>query len=544
MSAPFTITDFIAQQLKAAAPTADWNAAGVDRAQELASFFVRAGIYDLSKISIVPKHVTVNQISYSDTVGGDVGQQVTVYTWDFKGLSDPTSKYVSLTPNAYGDQADVVFLQMVYNGKTYGFLGDTNGPASTIESTFLQKTRIAFSAAGHGHVDYYATADASGHLIFVPIWGSSSDLSFFHDALKGAATWAAIVFPVVGIAAGATLGSYILGPTLSAQYPALATAVGNTAIGTAMNGGNVAAAVKSAALGAAGGAAGVAVGGAAVNSTGSTLLGKVAASATAAFVQGGDVKTAVTSALLANGYQSMDAAFNVDTSALDALGTGAGTDAFGNPLTVPSDYGLTSQVSLTAPYADTSLSPIFDPALSYQLTSGLVPSSSANLVAPPADTSSPLVTPNQSAGSFDLSTVIKNVSQAGMAALQLVAAYNKVSGTTGVNTTARYVSPNGTTITATDSGLIQTQNPNGSVTSTIPPKGQPQVTIGGNIVVNNGDGTYTLIDPNGNRTINQYASTPAGSAALASQGGTFAAMLKNPAIIAAGIGAIVAFTRR
>lgn len=541
MPAAFTITDFIAQQLKAAAPTADWSAAGVDRAQELAGFFVRAGITDLSQLSIAPVSVPVSYQLDGSYIFGDSFGNVPIGV----NRSALRPEYaVSIIPNADGYTGNAVFLQFKYKGKTLGFLGDTNGPAPAAQAIYLHGLSIAFSAAGHGHVDYYVTADSTGHMAFAPIWGSSSDLAFVHEAAKGVVTWAAIVFPVVGIAAGATLGGYILGPSLSAQYPALATAVGNTAIATAMNGGNVGAAVKSAALGAAGGAAGGAVGGIAANSTGSVLLGKVAASATAAFVQGGDVKSAVTSALIANGYQSMDAAFNVDTTALDALAIGTGTDAFGNPLTIPSDYGLTSQTSLTAPYADTSLSPIFDPSLSYQLTSGLAPSSSANLIAPPADTSSPLMQPNSSPGSFDLSTVIKNVSQAGMAALQLVAAYKTVEARTGVNTTARYVSPSGTTITANDNGLIQTQNVNGSVSSAIPPKGQPQVTIGGNVIVNNGDGTYTLIDSQGNRTIHQYATTAAGSVAIASQGGSLATLFKNPAVIAAAIGAVAMFARR
>ena len=109
-----------------------------------------------------------------------------------------------------------------------------------------------------------------------------------------------------------------------------------------------------------------------------------------------------------------------------------------------------------------------------------------------------------------------------------------------MNTTARAVTPQGVVV-ASDNGLIQTRTTDGRVISTRPPVNQPQSTLAGNVVVNNGDGTYTLIDQYGNSQRMRYPTTQAGGAASGLSGDD---LLKYAPIAIAGVVAFMALSRK
>ena len=118
----------------------------------------------------------------------------------------------------------------------------------------------------------------------------------------------------------------------------------------------------------------------------------------------------------------------------------------------------------------------------------------------------PSTADSASHATLDVGTVTRDVSQAALAALQLVSAWHAVNSPQ-VNTTARMAMVNGTVLSAGDNGLITVRAADGTLSSRQPPVGQPQMTTSGNIVVNNGNGTYTLIDSVGQRSVKAYSAT-------------------------------------
>jgi len=118
--------------------------------------------------------------------------------------------------------------------------------------------------------------------------------------------------PMIAMAAGFTglaaiVGDAVVGSSIAAQYPILSTAVGQTAVNTALTGGNVALAATMAAKGAI--AQGVVP-----NTYDPTSVGYIAASAAQAAVVGGNVKSAVSKALLFSGAAQLD---TTDVTAVD-----------------------------------------------------------------------------------------------------------------------------------------------------------------------------------------------------------------------------------
>ena len=161
------------------------------------------------------------------------------------------------------------------------------------------------------------------------------------------------------------------------------------------------------------------------------------------------------------------------------------------------------------------------------------PTTTANVAAPaipdititePAS-AAPQVSPSTA---FDLKSVTNSITYAATAALQLYATYRKVTLPI-VNPGARTVLGNGSVIAATSDGLIQTRNSSGQIVKQKPAVGQPQSTIDGQIVINNGDGTYTLIAPDGSQRVIKY---PGGISTI----GGFSLSDIGPTQIAIGIG--------
>jgi hypothetical protein len=134
----------------------------------------------------------------------------------------------------------------------------------------------------------------------------------------------------------------------------------------------------------------------------------------------------------------------------------------------------------------------------------------------------------------DTRNLVNQVSGMALAALQVVKAF-KAAKSGAVVTNARTVNADGSTVSALDNGIVQTRTADGRLINTRPPVGAAQSTVTGNVIVNNGDGTYTLIDGAGNRRVIQYASAAAG-------GGSALSDLNWPLIIG-GAGVAIAAAR-
>lgn len=458
----FTVYDFIAAQLRAASPESDWNIEGIDRAQELATMLVdRVGVRDITRLILAK-----------------VTQQSQQFEW-----SAPTTEDA---------------LAFLYEGRQFGYIGTNSTP--DIQTTLQKGRLVAWSAAGHGNVSYYIKPKPGGFAIAC-VWGSSSDASSVAQDFKiMASIMLMVVMPAAGIAVAGSLGAAVLGPTLATAYPALATAVGNVAIAAAFNGGDIKGAVKSAALSYIGGQAGAFVG-ANVNAVADVeILGKMAEAGTRAFVAGGDPKRAAGLALLQNAGGLVDAFEAEKITMTDEELEIIYQMEFANPgdsggiFTFDENPGQSvfnaDDVYLTAPESGGYIAP------QIPIPEIVVES------APP-----PVVDQGAFSG-INAREVINTISSAALSALNVVGAYRKLDAAGGamVNTQARAVSPSGTVVSALDNGTVQTRSPSGQVTITRPPAGQAQSTTNGNVVVNNGDGTFTLISPNGQTRVIQYGS--------------------------------------
>lgn len=140
--------------------------------------------------------------------------------------------------------------------------------------------------------------------------------------------------------------------------------------------------------------------------------------------------------------------------------------------------------------------------------------------------------------------IIKTVSGAAMSAISLVRAWE--TRKLPPNPVAQARRPDGATVTARSDGTVITRTTDGRTTVTRPEVGLPQSTVDGFVVVNNGDGTYTRIDPNGNAQTLRYAAPSTG-------GGTGAGGITihgigevSYGVLIAGIGAValLAYSQR
>lgn len=362
---------------------------------------------------------------------------------------------------------------------------------------------------------------------------------------------------------GQAIGEFVMGAQLAATYPAIATAIGNAAMSTALNGGDVQAGVTSAVAGMLGAQAG----GLAQAQTSSTIVGNVTAAVTKTLIAGGDVEKAVGQSLLQSGATSlgnllepstMDTGdegffsnynpdFGVDVGTIPddfaAYDFGDGTDLSAGDINfgggavtaMPDLSGDLANVDLTggAPVDDfftdeygvqygidaqgdlTVIDYVDDQGVGYYTDAdGNV------LVADTATTADlgqtfgvPVYDPAQSGPTGPSGSVNTANGQAltnlALAALKLVGAWNQ-AGQPAIRGSSQ-------TATANANGTVTTRNPNGTVTTTRAPVGTPYLTANGSLVTNNGDGSYTTITPNGQTITGHYPGTGAsGSGALGS----------------------------
>lgn len=454
----YTVTQFLSDQLRAAAPDAEWVMTGVDRSIELAQMLERAGIRDLSILELLPIEQTYKRAAWTPD------EILPGYSFRYKG--------------------DLIgFLGTPDRRDALTVLGDRGDPFA-----------VAWSAAGKGNVMYRITP-APGGFAIVPSWGSSSDWGLFREYVKVLGSFALMfALPMAGFAVASTVGAAIVGPTLAASYPLLAQVVGSVALSTAFNGGDIKKAVQGAALSMIGAEIGAAAGAGVAAGTDVALLGKLAESGVSAFIRGGDIDKAVALTLVRNGGDLMDfGAFNNDGAAFE-------TPVFGQDFSGV-DFGAGMQPSLD-PFAFSgaySQPGGFAPQLSFDLQPLADPSTGFNI---PVQIEQPR--PAAVDSSWFTKETVNAASAAALTALQLVKAYQQ-NGAQGVLTQARARTESGT-VSALDTGVVQTRDANGVLVNKRPPVGIAQSTVTGNVMVNNGDGTYSLIDRGGNVRVIKYGS--------------------------------------
>lgn len=120
--------------------------------------------------------------------------------------------------------------------------------------------------------------------------------------------------------------------------------------------------------------------------------------------------------------------------------------------------------------------------------------------------------------------IVRNVTVAAGTALTLVRAWREIDGPPPNTTAQARVGSN--VVRANPDGTITTTNAAGQVIRTLPPTGQAQMATDGSMIVNNGDGSYTRITPDGRTTVQRYGTTPAASSGIAG--------ISTPLLIGAG----------
>lgn len=162
----------------------EWSAGGVDRAQELADYLAKAGITDLSQLSIKETPDAFTTQGGIDSSGNPLNQST---------------------------QAG---RQLMVGDKALGYLGNYNldGSIGGNEGQYLQDNeRLGWSARGEGNVSYNVVNTPNGPAV-VPAWGSSSDADTVRDLIKGGLMVGGIAYGANALAgaggagAGSTVG--------------------------------------------------------------------------------------------------------------------------------------------------------------------------------------------------------------------------------------------------------------------------------------------------------------------------------------------------
>lgn len=378
-----------------------------------------------------------------------------------------------------------------------------NGPGMPLTLTAqsvggpVLKNLLTWTSLDSTNLAIYLVFTPDGYPVFLSHGTpqASDWVDFIHIVAFVAASVVGYAFPALG----ASIGTAVCGADAAAAYPAIVTALGNTCIQTALNGGNVQAAVTGQLTGAAGGA----VGGAVASASDSAIIGRVAAAATSAAISGGDVTFAVAGSLLSSG---------VKASNVGGLLTNGGTmprnqnlgDAdifanvgFGDPGGTQSgniDWSTGVDWNAAPGAVDTSFPSVADlgnanttgvyGASSYDFTTPVVLNQSNNAPGGPSGVVS-------NTGGIDLT-------QLALTGLKLVQAWNTAGKPTPrVGTSTAQPNANGTL----------TQIVNGRAVTAQMPAGQPYLLPNGSLVTNNGDGTFTTVSTNGTITRQQYSNS-------------------------------------
>lgn len=345
------------------------------------------------------------------------------------------------------------------------------------------------------------------------------------------------------------LGSSIVGPQLAAQYPALASAVGNTFLQTAINGGDIGKAVTSVATGYIGGQ----VGGFVQGVSDSQIIGKIAAGATGAVINGGNILPAIAGPIISSvandvvsslstpsagstmdygfgddGY-TFDDSFDLDTP--DFSGTAgpvfmptdvySGMDSFdsfdsGNldDLSFSSDgnFGGADYVYTFGDSSSNYHDPVYDADPDYTpIFGGVTPQLPSDFPGGSGEISIPdpsIYLPDyQVTGGSNIPTTQGGtdwgaaLAKLGTMALQI---YQQQRSPAIKSATTSVRLPDGSIQVVNRNGTVTTRSPNGQTTTTQLPPGQPYRFPDGSIVMNNGNGSYTEQNMAGQVSTRQY----------------------------------------
>lgn len=333
--------------------------------------------------------------------------------------------------------------------------------------------------------------------------------SEWHEFAQGvifvATSLVGYAFPGLGTA----VGGAVMGAEAAAAYPLIAAAIGNAAVMTALNGGDIQAGV----IASLATLAGQGVGNVVRDATSSAIIAQAAAAATKALAMGGDIQKAVGQSLLSSGISAANAGSLFSTAPVAPVGGTAmdydtlysnlpDADFTSGNIDFEADYGLDANGNILLQDDNALLTDTWPAAANaFDFGTPLVP------IAPAAGGTNPVVATGWDGASL---------TNAALTALKLVAAYNQAgSQAPRTSSTTTKANANGT--------LTQMTSAGGVITSKMP-VGTPYLAANGNLVVNNGDGTYTTTNPQGVQTRTAYplVTGSVGTGALASlmQGNT------------------------
>lgn len=365
-------------------------------------------------------------------------------------------------------------------------------------------------------------------------WNVSTDNgSTWADVRSGLIFVGSVVLSAVGVPIANSIGTAVLGAETAAAYPALAQGIGSTVLNTLANGGDI----EKGAISAVGSYVGAGVGGQVVSTTGVQALGDVTAAATRAYINGGDVETAVAQSLLRTGATSMQSLLlsGIDDGADDLIydpGT-VDTSTLSGDFNVNDyytdengiTYGMDAQGDLTViDYVD-------DAGIGYYTDSqGDVMVADAPTVDGLFQTDNngtvDIHSPAAASGGFNPAILTTLATTA----LSLVGAYVK-AGSPPIRTSSANATVNA-------NGTVTTRNPNGTTSVTRPAAGTPYVSANGTLITNNGDGTYTSVNPNGSISTQAYS----GSGSSLTSGSLMSG--NTPLYLALGVVGILALRGR
>lgn len=519
--------EFVAQQLRLIAPDAEWTIFDIDRATELARILVRAGITDLWALKFIPVSETYLRPEYiAGTEAGDILMPA-----------------VEETVKGYAFE---------YYGRRVGYLGTPDRVQNDLMFQYSDVGyMIAWSAEGHGQVAYVVSPNkAKTGLEIKPIWRTSSEAADARMVIIAAISFFCFyAMPLAGVSVGNAIGTAVLPASVSAAYPAVATAIGNVAISAALNGGDIKAAVTNVATSIAAQMVGFNAGSFVEGIAGNEFLGALTEVATRTALVGGDIKKAVAIFAAERGLNMIGSS---DSSGFDFFAGFDGGDSFtqdpfsGNARDLDFTTGQFDFDNYTFPVLEFDggfgfeTGPVTLPGADDVFTFNpfLGPDAGAAADAAVAPDVRPPVTPPVAAqpnsAAFNPATIVQTITSSAMAALNLVKAYRSLD-TPAIQQTARVVRPNGAVSVVSDNGLIQTRTPAGQITAQRPPVGVPQATLNGNYIVNNGDGTYSVVDPAGQTVRYSYGANAPGGGLLEGV---------SPLMLAAGAGALFLIMKR
>lgn len=372
-----------------------------------------------------------------------------------------------------------------------GLINDPH-PNRTGEDDYLQ---VLWIRAG----DFYRPIAA------YPFHLSSSWADFRDEALKPGLALA-LSFGG-GAALASAIGPAIMSPTFAAAHPAATAAIGNTVLSTVMNGGDLGAALKGVALSFAGSFAGGQVGAL----TDSKLVGQVSSAALTAALRGGDVRAAVAQSLLGTGMQNLGQSLTSAPAAVP-IETQQGEEPmfasadYFDPVYTPEDVAPANSweaFDWSAP-ADPQYASWWDTAANAAAQVAFDPAGMDKGASWP--TTAPNVPSSTPTGGW-----VADVTNLALAALKINSAYQASKQPQPRTMTQA----GGYTYTPNANGTVTVRNQAGQATVQRPQVGVPYVLPDGRIITNNGNGTFDMIDPSGNRQTIPYAATQSGGSGFA-----------------------------